>query len=91
MNKGDLVSAIAEKAGLTKADAGAALDAALDAITGALKAGDEVKLVGFGSFGVSTRAGGEGRNPKTGEKIQIAATKSPKFKAGAALKSALNG
>lgn len=91
MTKGDLVAAIADKAGLDRKQAGAALDATLEVITTTLQAGEEVKIVGFGNFGVSTRAGGEGRNPKTGEKIAIRETKSPRFKAGAGLKSALNG
>ncbi|CAH1670471.1 MULTISPECIES: HU family DNA-binding protein [Chelatococcus] len=91
MNKGDLVSAVAEKANLTKVQATEALDAAIDAITAALKAGDEVKLVGFGTFAVADRAAGTARNPRTGETIKVPASKTPKFKAGAGLKEAVNG
>lgn len=91
MNKGELVSAIAEKAGLSKAQAGDALDAALGAIQDALKGGDEVKIVGFGTFLVADRPAGEARNPRTGEKVQVPASKTPKFKAGAGLKDAVNG
>ena len=91
MNKGELVSAVAEKAGLTKTQASEAIDAAIDAITGALKKGDEVKLVGFGTFAVADRAAGTARNPRTGETIPVPASKAPKFKAGAALKDAVNG
>ncbi|NVK19637.1 MAG: HU family DNA-binding protein [Methylocystaceae bacterium] len=90
MNKNDLVAAVATAADLTKADAGAATDAVFDAITAALKDGDTVTLVGFGSFAVSERAAREGRNPRTGETIQIAAAKQPKFKAGKGLKDAVN-
>ncbi len=91
MNKADLVAKVAELSGLTKADADKAVDATFDAITEALKGGDEVRLVGFGSFSVSQRAASEGRNPRTGEKIQIAASKQPKFSAGKGLKDAVNG
>jgi len=90
MNKGELVSAVAEKIGLSKGQAGEAIDAALEAITDALRRGEEVKIVGFGTFGVAERAAGEARNPRTGEKVQVAASKSPKFRAGAGLKEALN-
>lgn len=90
MNKNDLVAAVAEAAGLSKADANKAVDAVFDGITGALKKGDEVRLVGFGTFGVAERAASEGRNPRTGEKITIAASKQPKFKPGKGLKDALN-
>ncbi len=90
MNKSDLIDAIAESAGLSKADAGRALDAAVDAITGALKKGQSVSLVGFGTFSVRDRAARTGRNPRTGETIQIAASKNPAFKAGKALKDAVN-
>ncbi|MFM2045281.1 MAG: hypothetical protein RLY86_3857 [Pseudomonadota bacterium] len=89
MNKNDLIAVVAESAGLTKADAGKSVDALFDAITGALKKGDEVRLVGFGTFAVAERAASEGRNPRTGEKIAIAASKQPKFKAGKGLKDAL--
>jgi DNA-binding protein HU-beta len=91
MNKGELVNAMADKVGLTRAQAGEALDAAIDTITEALKKGDEVKIVGFGTFVVTDRAAGEARNPRTGEKVQVPASKSPKFRAGAGLKDAVNG
>jgi DNA-binding protein HU-beta len=90
MNKSDLVDAIAESAGLSKADGGRALDAFVDTITSALKSGDSVSLVGFGTFSVRDRAARTGRNPRTGETIQIAASKNPAFKAGKALKDAVN-
>jgi DNA-binding protein HU-beta len=90
MNKSDLVDAIADSAGLSKADAGRALDAVVDTITGALQSGDSVSLVGFGTFSVRDRAARTGRNPRTGETIQIAASKNPAFKAGKALKDAVN-
>ena len=90
MNKSDLVDAIADSAGLSKADAGRALDAVVDSITGALKSGQAVSLVGFGTFSVRDRAARTGRNPRTGETIQIAASKNPAFKAGKALKDAVN-
>ena len=91
MNKTELAAAIAASAGLKAGDAAKAVDAVLDAITGTLKAGDAVKLVGFGTFSVGERAASEGRNPRTGEKIQIPASKQPKFSAGAVLKAAVNG
>lgn len=91
MNKNELIAAVAEKTGLTKGDAGEAVDATFEAITDCLKAGDEVKLLGFGNFSVSQRAATTGRNPRTGEAIQIKASKAPKFKAGKGLKDALNG
>jgi DNA-binding protein HU-beta len=90
MNKSDLVDAIADSAGLSKADAGRALDAFVETITGALKGGDGVSLVGFGTFSVRDRAARTGRNPRTGETIQIKASKNPAFKAGKALKDAVN-
>ena len=90
MNKSELIDAIAAQADISKADAGRALDAAIDSITGALKGGDSVALVGFGTFAVKERAARTGRNPKTGESIQIAAAKVPGFKAGKALKDACN-
>ncbi len=90
MTKADLVNAMAEKAGLSKADAEAALKAFSDAVTDALKAGEKVALVGFGTFSVGERAARTGQNPQTGAKIQIAAAKVPKFKAGKALKDAVN-
>ncbi len=91
MNKGELISAVAEHAGLSKKDAESATDAVFDAIAAALKGGDEVRLVGFGTFSVSTRAAREGRNPRTGETIKIAASKQPKFSPGKGLKDAING
>ncbi len=90
MNKSELIDAIAADAGLSKADAGKALDATLNAVTGALKGGDSVSLVGFGTFQVKDRAARSGRNPQTGATIQIAAAKVPGFKAGKALKDAVN-
>ena len=90
MNKNDLVSAVADAAGITKADAGRAVDGVSDSIAGALKAGGDVRIVGFGTFSVAHRAATTGRNPRTGETIQIKASKQPKFKAGAPLKDAVN-
>lgn len=90
MNKSELIDAIAESADLPKAAAGRALDATLEAVTGALKNDDSVVLVGFGTFSVKDRAARKGRNPKTGEEIDIAAAKVPSFKAGKALKDAVN-
>jgi DNA-binding protein HU-beta len=90
MNKTDLVAAVAAKAGLSKKDAEAAVSATFDAITAALADGDKVALVGFGTFAVKERAAREGINPKTKEKIAIAASKAPAFKAGKALKDAVN-
>ncbi|AFT70652.1 MULTISPECIES: HU family DNA-binding protein [Alloalcanivorax] len=90
MNKSELIDAIAAAADISKADAGRALDATLEAITGALKKGDSVSLVGFGTFSVKQRAAREGRNPQTGETIKIAAATVPGFKAGKALKDAVN-
>lgn len=90
MNKTELLDAIADKSGLTKADAGKALDAVVDSITDALKAGDSVTLVGFGTFAVRERAERSGRNPQTGASITIKAAKIPGFKPGKALKDAVN-
>ena len=90
MNKNDLISSVAETSGLTKADAGRAVDGVFDSIASALSSGDDVRIVGFGSFSVANRAASTGRNPRTGEEIQIPASKQPKFKAGAPLKSAVN-
>jgi DNA-binding protein HU-beta len=89
VNKNDLVTAVATTTGLSKTDASKAVDGVFDAITGALKGGDEVRLVGFGTFSVSTRAASEGRNPRTGEKIAIPASKQPKFKAGKGLRDSI--
>ena len=90
MNKNDLISSVAESSGLTKADAGRAVDGVFGSIASALSSGDDVRIVGFGSFSVANRAASTGRNPRTGEEIQIPASKQPKFKAGAPLKSAVN-
>ena len=90
MNKTELVAAVAEKAGLSKKDAEKAVAAVLDAVVDTLKAGDKVALVGFGTFEVKERAARTGINPLTKEKIQIAASKAPAFKAGKALKDAIN-
>ena len=90
MNKNELIDAIAAGSELTKADAGKALDATVAAITEALKDGDSVSLVGFGTFAVKARAARTGRNPQTGAEIQIAASNVPGFKAGKALKDACN-
>ncbi len=89
MNKSELIDAVASETGLSKADATRATDAVLDTITGALSKGDQVTLVGFGTFSVRDRAARAGRNPQTGETIQIKASKSPGFKAGKALKDAV--
>lgn len=91
MNKSELVAAMVEKTGLTKKDTEQALKAFEEAVTEELTAGGRVQLVGFGTFEVTQRAEREGRNPKTEEKIIIPATKAPKFKAGKALKDAVNG
>ena len=90
MNKNDLVAAVAERTGLSKSDCTKAVDGVFDAITDNLKGGGEVRLVGFGTFSVAHRAASTGRNPRTGESIQIAASKQPKFKAGKGLKDAVN-
>ncbi|HIY61895.1 MAG TPA: HU family DNA-binding protein [Candidatus Mediterraneibacter stercoripullorum] len=90
MNKTELVAAVAEQAEISKKDAEKALKAFVDVVTEQLKAGDKVQLVGFGTFEVSERAAREGRNPQTGETMKIAASKAPKFKAGKALKDAIN-
>lgn len=90
MNKAQLVDKIAENADISKAAAGRALDALTDSVTAALKDGDQVALVGFGTFSVRERAARSGRNPQTGATIQIAAAKVPSFKAGKALKDACN-
>jgi len=89
LNKTELIAAVAEKTGLSKKDADAAIGATVDAIAEALKAGDKVALVGFGTFEVRERAERMGKNPQTGEAIKIAASKVPAFKAGKALKDAL--
>ena len=91
MNKTELIAAVAEKAGLSKKDSEAAVNATIDAITEGLQAGNKVALVGFGTFEVRERAARTGRNPKTKEPIQIAASRVPAFKAGKAFKDAING
>ncbi|MDP2829926.1 MAG: HU family DNA-binding protein [Sulfuricellaceae bacterium] len=90
MNKSELIDAISKDADISKAAAGRALDAAVSAVKGALKKGDMVTLVGFGTFYVGARAARNGRNPRTGATIKIKAAKSPKFRAGKALKDAVN-
>ena len=90
MNKAELVAAVAEKAELTKKDSEVLLKAFVDVVTEELINGEKVQLVGFGTFEVSERPEREGRNPRTGETMKIAASKAPKFKAGKALKDALN-
>ena len=90
MNKNDLIAAVAGDSGLSKADAAKAVDSVIDTITGSLKGGTEVRLVGFGTFSVSHRKATTGRNPQTGAAIQIPASNQPKFKAGKALKDAVN-
>ncbi len=90
MNKGDLISAVADGTGLSKADVGRAIDATTSAIAGELSGGGSVSLVGFGTFSVSHRAARMGRNPATGASIYINASNVPKFKAGKALKEACN-
>lgn len=90
MSKQQLVDMIAEKAGLTKADAARALDATMDSIKDALKNGEKVSLVGFGTFATSKREAREGRNPRTGETVKIAARTAVTFKAGSKLKDAVN-
>lgn len=89
MNKSELIDAVAKKANLTKADAGRALDATISSITKALKKGDNVSLVGFGTFSVKNRAARMGRNPATGATIRIKASKTPGFKAGKGFKDAI--
>lgn len=90
MNKTELIAAVAEKSGISKKDAEKAVSAALTTITEALQAGDKVQLVGFGVFEVRVRPAHKGHNPMTGAEIEIAASKAPAFKAGKALKEALN-
>ena len=90
MNKSELIEAMAAKADISKSAAGDALEGMLEAVTSTLKKGDSLALVGFGTFSVGERAARTGRNPRTGETIQIKASKNAKFKAGKALKDALN-
>jgi len=90
VNKNDLVAVVADSTGLSKADSTKAVDCVFDTITDSLKKSEEVRLVGFGTFTVTRRAASEGRNPRTGERIQIPASNQPKFKAGKGLKDAVN-
>ena len=90
MNKNDLIQKLTDSTGLQKTDAAKAVDGVFDIITDTLKAGDEVRLTGFGVFVVATRAGGKGRNPQTGEEITIKPPKQPRFRAGKQLKDAVN-
>ncbi len=90
MNKNDLVAAVSGSAGLSKADAAKAVESVFDSITASLRGGNEVRLVGFGTFSVANRKASEGRNPRTGERIHIPASRQPKFKAGKAFKDAVN-
>ncbi len=91
MNKSELVTAVADKAKLSKKDAERAVDAFTGAVAAGLKKGDKIQLIGFGTFEVAKRSAREGRNPQTGEKMKIKAAKIPKFKPGKALKDAVNG
>ena len=90
MNKQELIGSVADSAGLTRTDAGKAVEAMFDTITGALKRGDEVRLVGFGTFSATKRKASTGRNPRTGEPMKIKASTQPKFKAGKGLNDAVN-
>ena len=90
MNKNDLVANVASSAGLSKADSAKAVDAVFETVTASLKGGNDVRLVGFGTFSVTARKASEGRNPRTGEKIQIPASNQPKFRDGKGLKEAVN-
>jgi len=90
MNKQELIGTVADTSGLSKGDASKAVEAVFDAISGALKRGDEVRLVGFGTFSVSKRKASTGRNPRTGEPMTIKASSQPKFKAGKVLKDSVN-
>ncbi len=90
MNKNDLVAAVASNAGLSKADSAKAVDGVFSTVTGALRSGEAVRLVGFGTFSVVNRKASMGRNPRTGAAIQIPASRQPKFKAGKGLKQAVN-
>ncbi len=91
MNKNDLIAQVADVSGLSKADSTKAVEAVFDSIAAALQDGGEIRLVGFGTFAVSKRAASEGRNPRTGEKIKIPASKQVKFKPGKGLKDTVNG
>ena len=91
MNKNDIINAIAEQTDISKVKAAEVLDAFINTVTKALKKKEEVKLIGFGTFAVSTRKATKGHNPRTGEEIKIAASLQPKFKAGKTLKDMING
>ena len=91
MNKQELIASVADSAGLSRADAGKAVEAVFNSITKAMKKGDEVRLVGFGTFTATKRPASTGRNPRTGEPMQIKASVQPKFKPGKGLKDACNG
>jgi DNA-binding protein HU-beta len=91
MNKQDLIGQVADRAGLSRNDSARAVETMLEVITSALKRGDEVRLVGFGNFSVTRRKASTGRNPRTGEPMQIKESTQPKFKAGKGLKDAVNG
>ena len=90
MNKNDLVAQVASNTGISKTDSARAVDAVFDSITSSLQGGQEVRLVGFGTFSVANRSASKGRNPRTGDVINIPASKQPKFKAGKGLKEAVN-
>ena len=90
MNKNDLVAQVASNTGISKTDSARAVDAVFDSITSSLQGGQEVRLVGFGTFSVANRSASKGRNPRTGDVIDIPASKQPKFKAGKGLKEAVN-
>lgn len=90
MNRNELITKVSEETGFTKTDTSKVLDGVLEAIQGAMAAGDDVRLVGFGTFSVTERAASKGRNPRTGETIDIPAKKQPRFKAGTGLKDAVN-
>lgn len=91
MNKNELIASVADTAGLSKSDATRAVDAVFTIITDALKKGEEVRVLGFGTFNIASRKASEGRNPRTGETINIPATNQPKFRPGKGLKDAVNG
>ena len=90
MNKNEFIDSVADAAGLSKADTSSAVDSVLEVISGTLAAGGEVRMTGFGTFSTASRAASVGRNPRTGDKIQIAASTRPKFRAGKSLKDAVN-
>ena len=90
MNKNELIAEVADKCGMTKAQTAECIDCFISVVSKSMSKGEEVRLVGFGTFNVTQRAASEGRNPRTGERIQIPASKQPKFKAGKGLKDAVN-